>query len=509
MRAPQRTSAARPALVSPAVLAAVALAVVAGWPADPARAQDELPSVLVNPAFATPGAVPWGYGATQPGAVVLPPTVGMPLQLPPAGMPRSRLTLPPGMVPPAAAVGGRGPAWGGAPAPSTAITPPRVVSSPAPQASNVQETVRATEQAATAQPPATGAPSLARRPEPPAASVVPEGPAPSPPSPAQVTRDMVAMGAPPPEPDVPTGSTPEPLTERAAPSDVPLDTAASTPDTGQAPELASSVATDPAPMPVASPAPEPQIAMVVPPIATLAATPKPPAPPRAAADPGPPGVPTGRTRLAAGTTLLMAGTDGRIGPMPPPMTLPGAPISRPPNDPPSDRPSDPPAAPSAAEAEQPDDVVEAPVPEAAQTPPSPPPSPEVAATPDVTGTEAVPPEQVASRAPVLDTPLTIGQTVSVPFADGAVALPDAARSSLDRVVAALTGDARAKATVRAYAAGDGDPNQARRTSLSRALAVRAYLIDQGVESARIDVRALGDQFGGGAPERVDVVTSER
>jgi len=99
--------------------------------------------------------------------------------------------------------------------------------------------------------------------------------------------------------------------------------------------------------------------------------------------------------------------------------------------------------------------------------------------------------------------------VSLSFENGAVALPDTVRPALDRVVATLTANAATKATVRAYADGDGDANQARRTSLSRALAVRAYLIDQGVESARIDVRALGDQYGSGPAERVDVVTSER
>jgi len=45
----------------------------------------------------------------------------------------------------------------------------------------------------------------------------------------------------------------------------------------------------------------------------------------------------------------------------------------------------------------------------------------------------------------------------------------------------------------------------RRLSLSRALAVRAFLIDQGVRSTRLDVRALGDKTGDGPADRVDIV----
>lgn len=55
----------------------------------------------------------------------------------------------------------------------------------------------------------------------------------------------------------------------------------------------------------------------------------------------------------------------------------------------------------------------------------------------------------------------------------------------------------------------GEPNlsasKARRLSLSRALAVRSYLISKGVRSTRIDVRALGNRLPSGAPSRVDLV----
>jgi outer membrane protein OmpA-like peptidoglycan-associated protein len=60
--------------------------------------------------------------------------------------------------------------------------------------------------------------------------------------------------------------------------------------------------------------------------------------------------------------------------------------------------------------------------------------------------------------------------------------------------------------LKAYAEGSGnDTSKARRLSLSRALAVRSFLIENGLRSTRIDVRALGIAHDGGAPDRVDIV----
>ena len=57
----------------------------------------------------------------------------------------------------------------------------------------------------------------------------------------------------------------------------------------------------------------------------------------------------------------------------------------------------------------------------------------------------------------------------------------------------------------AYGGTPGDKSSdARRLSLKRALAVRQLLIDDGVPSSRIDVRALGGIDDRGAPDRVDV-----
>jgi outer membrane protein OmpA-like peptidoglycan-associated protein len=57
----------------------------------------------------------------------------------------------------------------------------------------------------------------------------------------------------------------------------------------------------------------------------------------------------------------------------------------------------------------------------------------------------------------------------------------------------------------AYAAGPPeDPSTPRRLSLSRALAVRSVLMQAGIASPRIYVRALGSASAGGPPDRVDI-----
>ena len=57
----------------------------------------------------------------------------------------------------------------------------------------------------------------------------------------------------------------------------------------------------------------------------------------------------------------------------------------------------------------------------------------------------------------------------------------------------------------AYAGNAGDKgSEARRLSLKRALAIRQLLIDNGIPTEKIDVRALGGAGDGGEPDRVDV-----
>ena len=97
------------------------------------------------------------------------------------------------------------------------------------------------------------------------------------------------------------------------------------------------------------------------------------------------------------------------------------------------------------------------------------------------------------------------QAANVIFAAGASALTPAAQKSLATILARMKENAAMRLQLMAYA-GEAklSPSKARRLSLSRALAVRSYLIKQGVRSTRIDVRALGNKVTPGAPSRVDL-----
>jgi outer membrane protein OmpA-like peptidoglycan-associated protein len=59
--------------------------------------------------------------------------------------------------------------------------------------------------------------------------------------------------------------------------------------------------------------------------------------------------------------------------------------------------------------------------------------------------------------------------------------------------------------IHAYAEGAETGSDARRVSLARALALRAYLLENGVDPSRIDVRALGNNTTETPIDRVDLV----
>src|SRR6185437_5421099 len=96
-------------------------------------------------------------------------------------------------------------------------------------------------------------------------------------------------------------------------------------------------------------------------------------------------------------------------------------------------------------------------------------------------------------------PATVAGALSVVrFEAGVSEIPAAARPLLDSVAARLLANETLRLQLVAYASrGAGeDPIEARRISLARAVTVRAYLIEKGVHSFRMDVRALGDRTAG-------------
>jgi outer membrane protein OmpA-like peptidoglycan-associated protein len=154
----------------------------------------------------------------------------------------------------------------------------------------------------------------------------------------------------------------------------------------------------------------------------------------------------------------------------------------------------PPAAPAAPAAVPP--AIPKTEPDTAVVNPIPPPEPPAGAPPP-------PPPPVSETAATRAAPTTAGLRLT--FAPGASDLsPDSTASIKELTAAAPPGDATTF-NVQAYAPGTkDDPSTARRVSLSRAMAVRSALVADGVPSARIFVRALGEQFGDGPPDRVDV-----
>ena len=129
--------------------------------------------------------------------------------------------------------------------------------------------------------------------------------------------------------------------------------------------------------------------------------------------------------------------------------------------------------------------------------PAPPPAPVAAAVVDPA------PRQVTDEAAqqIAALPPSRG---SVLFEDDSALLSQGAQDTLTQLALSLSGG-ETRLQLRAYAMREEEGAAARRLSLKRALAVRAYLIDQGIAPTRIDVRALGPAKDGGPTERVDFV----
>jgi outer membrane protein OmpA-like peptidoglycan-associated protein len=138
----------------------------------------------------------------------------------------------------------------------------------------------------------------------------------------------------------------------------------------------------------------------------------------------------------------------------------------------------------------------------APPPPNLPPPPTGAnATPTATPQDTKPNATVATIGPVAD---------QILFPADGIKLPDDAKAELDDLAKRLSADGHLYVQLVGYAGGETDSSQARRISLSRALAARSYLVDQGVQIKQVDVRPLGNKSDPGLPpDRVDLVVAER
>ena len=116
-----------------------------------------------------------------------------------------------------------------------------------------------------------------------------------------------------------------------------------------------------------------------------------------------------------------------------------------------------------------------------------------------------PPVPVAADAPGETAPLPGGLRTT--FGPGRSEL-NAATEAAIRGFARPLRDTAQPVQVTAFAAGSPeDPSTPRRLSLARALAARAVLINEGIASTRIYVRALGAAAGDGPADRVDFSTA--
>ena len=88
-------------------------------------------------------------------------------------------------------------------------------------------------------------------------------------------------------------------------------------------------------------------------------------------------------------------------------------------------------------------------------------------------------------------------------------IPGQTRAELELVAAELMRHSD-RIEIQAFAgAPNGLTSEARRLSLKRAIAVRKFLISQGVLQSRIDLRAMGGVRDNGPTERVDIILSSR
>jgi outer membrane protein OmpA-like peptidoglycan-associated protein len=161
------------------------------------------------------------------------------------------------------------------------------------------------------------------------------------------------------------------------------------------------------------------------------------------------------------------------------------------------------AAPEIKKAPPPAPVVE-PAPKIAkvEAPKAPPPPPAPKAEKKVATEQAAMPAATAAIGP--------GQALRVTFTGEQTKLPTTAKDGLVALAKKMKGQENMRLQLMAYAGGPSlSSSLARRMSLSRALAVRSFLIESGVRSTRIDVRALGNKTTEEPINRVDLNVTER
>lgn len=104
------------------------------------------------------------------------------------------------------------------------------------------------------------------------------------------------------------------------------------------------------------------------------------------------------------------------------------------------------------------------------------------------------------------TALPNGDGFRMLFVNDHTALSATGERLLDTLAERMDKQADLRLSVLAYAGGSPETaTRSRLLSLERALAVRNYLSERGVRGSRMDLRALGNTYVDGPPERVDLL----
>ncbi len=136
---------------------------------------------------------------------------------------------------------------------------------------------------------------------------------------------------------------------------------------------------------------------------------------------------------------------------------------------------------------------------------SPPPAPVLTPPADPQVATLPPDSRDTTPPPTPPTTLPRPAEIRILYAADATDLPEAAHADLDGLAAWLKANPEVRVQIVGYASETAPSgSEARRRSLFRTLAVRTYLIENGVLSTRMDVRALGPRTEEEPKDRVEV-----
>jgi outer membrane protein OmpA-like peptidoglycan-associated protein len=142
-------------------------------------------------------------------------------------------------------------------------------------------------------------------------------------------------------------------------------------------------------------------------------------------------------------------------------------------------------------------------PAAPPEPTLPPPATGVPAEPRVA---TLPPDSgVTPPAPPVIKPLARPEAITILYDRGDMEVPAAAKADLDEATEWMRQNPSARMQIVGYASGEGaTASDARRTSLYRTLAVRKYLVDNGILSTRVNLCAMGAKAKEAPGDKVEI-----